>query len=95
MVTPGSVQVAAQSSFYLEVDDVARNKAVTRLPIRPGAVILSDPALATALLPKEKSRRCDYCHHVPTSDKRLLKCSGCAAFWYCGIHCGYAGLTAQ
>ncbi|KAJ3556198.1 hypothetical protein NM688_g2159 [Phlebia brevispora] len=71
----------------LEPHRTARNKAAARVPIKSGDVILSDSALVTALFPAEKGRRCDYCHHLPRGRDRLLKCSGCAAFWYCGVSC--------
>ncbi|KIJ61103.1 hypothetical protein HYDPIDRAFT_97356 [Hydnomerulius pinastri MD-312] len=66
----------------------ARDKTVANAGLLAGTVIISVPSLANVLLPAEKGRRCDFCLSLASrSEMRLQRCSGCAAYWYCGIEC--------
>ncbi|KAF8908335.1 hypothetical protein CPB85DRAFT_1376403 [Mucidula mucida] len=49
-----------------------------------GTVILSVDPTATALLFEEKGKRCDFCH---TKSPSLLRCKGCASYYYCDANC--------
>ncbi|KAK7048370.1 hypothetical protein R3P38DRAFT_2868936 [Favolaschia claudopus] len=60
-----------------------RSQAVARKVLPAGCVIVSSPALATALLPQEKGKRCDTCYRILP----LHRCTGCAAYWYCSTDC--------
>ncbi|KAK1232061.1 hypothetical protein PQX77_004820, partial [Marasmius sp. AFHP31] len=53
----------------------ARNQCTAATPFAPGSIILSVPSFGTALLPSEKSRRCDNCHQLGAASG-LRKCSG-------------------
>lgn len=68
----------------LTAHPTARNKAVAKHDIAPGETILTDRALAVALLPEQKGQRCDACFRRSSTLKR---CSGCAEYWYCGYDC--------
>ncbi|KAF8424445.1 hypothetical protein L210DRAFT_3568075 [Boletus edulis BED1] len=40
------------------------------------------------LLPREKGRRCDFCHSLAPQDHgRLQRCTRCASYWYCDAKC--------
>ncbi|OCH91201.1 SET domain-containing protein [Obba rivulosa] len=65
----------------------ARGKAVATTSLSVGTLILSVPALSTALQHHEKGRRCDACHRAAGGSVKLLRCAGCAAYWYCGKLC--------
>lgn len=71
----------------LDVDPKARNKATASAPIRRGEAILAGAPLSLALLPSQKGLRCDSCLAIPGGGRKLGKCSGCAAYWYCGAEC--------
>ncbi|EKM49538.1 uncharacterized protein PHACADRAFT_214100 [Phanerochaete carnosa HHB-10118-sp] len=77
----------AFDSIHLTAHPTARSQATASRAIGAGSTVLAAPALATTLIPSEKGRRCDYCHLVPTEGEKLFKCTGCAAFWYCGTAC--------
>ncbi|KAF7299584.1 hypothetical protein HMN09_00963700 [Mycena chlorophos] len=61
-----------------------RSQAVATSKISPGASIMTCASVATILLPREKNRRCDFCHILAA---KLLRCSGCAEYFYCGAKC--------
>jgi hypothetical protein len=66
----------------------ARDKVVSTRCLPAGTIILSDQSLTTTLLPKEKGRRCDFCHSFAPQDQgHLRRCSGCASYWYCDSKC--------
>ncbi|PCH40034.1 hypothetical protein WOLCODRAFT_116534 [Wolfiporia cocos MD-104 SS10] len=75
------------SKAHLAPHQTARNQAISVEALAPGSVVVSVPSLVTALLPSEKGRRCDNCHVLESGDIRLRKCTGCAAYWYCGSEC--------
>ncbi|EJC98158.1 SET domain-containing protein [Fomitiporia mediterranea MF3/22] len=71
---------------YIQLSDhpTARNLALAKHALLPGQNILTDSALATALLPEQKGLRCDACFRKAHT---LRRCSGCVAYWYCGKDC--------
>ena len=71
----------------IESHPTARDQAIALGPIVAGQCVLSTTSLATSLLPREKGRRCDHCHVAVSTQQKLSRCSGCAAFWYCGVQC--------
>ena len=75
------------ASICLQPHETARTKASATALLSAGSIVLGTPALSTALIASEKGRRCDYCHSVPVGGRGLSKCSGCAAYWYCGTVC--------
>lgn len=77
----------AGSNVRLEKHHIAREKACATTAFRTGATVLAVDALTVALLGGQKGQRCDFCLRAPLVDDRLLRCSGCAAFWYCGEAC--------
>ncbi|RPD62331.1 SET domain-containing protein [Lentinus tigrinus ALCF2SS1-7] len=66
---------------------IARGLAAAREVLPSGAAIAHIPALSSCLLPSEKGRRCDWCHHLQSESVTLRRCSRCAAFWYCDNTC--------
>ncbi|KAH9936369.1 SET domain-containing protein [Fomitopsis serialis] len=83
------------ASIRLEEHSSARNKAVASSSIVAGKVVLTVPALSTALLQTEKGRRCDYCHRLASDAVQLRKCTGCASYLYCGKECQSAQWIAH
>lgn len=75
------------SPIQLVDDPKARNKASASRPLERGEVILVSASLSLALLPSQKGIRCDFCLALPSKIRKLGKCSGCAAYWYCGPEC--------
>ncbi|TFK52419.1 hypothetical protein OE88DRAFT_1401683 [Heliocybe sulcata] len=65
----------------------ARDAALAIVTLQPGETLLSVPSWTTALLPSEKSRRCDWCGRLSPPGESLKKCSGCGCYWYCGSKC--------
>ncbi|KAJ6559185.1 SET domain-containing protein [Mycena vulgaris] len=61
-----------------------RSQAVATRRLSAGSLIVSCEALATVLLPEAKGERCDSCNRISA---QLQKCSGCAAYFYCGTTC--------
>ncbi|CAL1713172.1 unnamed protein product [Somion occarium] len=79
----------SETMRYIRLSDhpFARNQATASQPIHPGQVIFATLPLTTALLPSTEGQRCDNCHCLANDRVALLKCSGCASFWYCGVNC--------
>ncbi|GJE99629.1 SET domain-containing protein [Phanerochaete sordida] len=77
----------ALDNVHLAPHPIARTQATAARLLRAGAIVLAAPALTTALIPSQKGERCDHCHRAPAEGRRLSKCTGCAAFWYCGTAC--------
>ncbi|KAF9267383.1 SET domain-containing protein [Marasmius fiardii PR-910] len=75
-------------TLRLNAHPQARDQCTASVSFSPGSVILSVPSFGTALLPSQKSRRCDSCHRLGTPSQ-LKKCSGCASFWYCDEKCEF------
>ena len=75
-------------NLSLQHHQTARDKAVRTCWLSAGTVILSVRSLTSMLLPKEKGRRCDFCHSLAPEDRgRLQRCTGCALYWYCDSKC--------
>ncbi|KAI0030426.1 hypothetical protein K488DRAFT_54292 [Vararia minispora EC-137] len=73
-----------QYCLRLDDDPKARNRAIATEGFKQGDIVARIPALSTALLPSEKGVRCDNCHR---KEKKLFRCTGCAAYYYCGSEC--------
>ncbi|KAH6912705.1 hypothetical protein BKA70DRAFT_772682 [Coprinopsis sp. MPI-PUGE-AT-0042] len=71
----------------LAAHQAARNKAIAKRPISAGNTIVAVPALTAALLPSEKSQRCDHCFCRPKEGQPLKRCTGCMGYWYCNAQC--------
>ncbi|VDC04463.1 unnamed protein product [Peniophora sp. CBMAI 1063] len=65
----------------------ARNAAIAADRIPRGGLVCTSTALSVVLLPDYKGKRCDYCHRSASASSHLRKCTGCAAYWYCGTGC--------
>lgn len=75
-------------SLSLQHHQTARDKTVSTCRLPAGTVILSVRSLTSILIPKEKGRRCDFCHSCTPQDRsRLQRCTGCASYWYCDSKC--------
>lgn len=74
-------------NVHLQPHETARTQASSTAFLPAGSTVVEAPALLTALIASEKGKRCDHCHSVPVEGSRLSKCSGCAAYWYCGTVC--------
>ncbi|PVG02620.1 hypothetical protein CPB86DRAFT_530653 [Serendipita vermifera] len=70
-------------NFELVPDPQARNRALATTHIKPGYVILRTPSYSTALLPKWKGERCDWCCRRTT----VKACTKCREVWYCDEEC--------
>lgn len=79
----------SNSSIRLEEHPTAREQALALRKFPPGTTVVRSTALAFVLTEKEKGQRCDACFRLagPKSSLALRKCSGCAAYWYCGTEC--------
>ncbi|KAF8895511.1 hypothetical protein BD779DRAFT_1737353 [Infundibulicybe gibba] len=75
------------SHLHLEPHPIARDRTVAKSRIPTATVIITVPALVTALLNSEKGRRCDMCNRLGSTESPLRKCSGCSMYWYCGTAC--------
>ncbi|KAI0786817.1 SET domain-containing protein [Abortiporus biennis] len=80
--------MSSYHSQYVVLGDhpAARSQALAHVPIQAGCALFSEEALVTTLFSTQKGLRCDYCH-ASSTQTRLLKCSGCASFWYCNGEC--------
>ena len=91
MTTPNVLMFSPSvlpANLSLQHHQTARDKAVSTCRIPAGTVILSVRSLTSMLLPKEKGRRCDFCHFLAPQDRgRLQRCTGCASYWYCDSKC--------
>ncbi|KAI0304357.1 hypothetical protein B0F90DRAFT_1704858 [Multifurca ochricompacta] len=74
-------------NLRLEPHATARNKAVAKIELLQGSVIIVSQPITTVLLAGENHGRCNFCHKLPTRNDRLFKCTGCASFWYCDTEC--------
>ncbi|KAI5824841.1 SET domain-containing protein [Schizophyllum commune Tattone D] len=81
-----SEQKLALFHIQLQPHPRARDQVVATTDFTEGSVIFKQHALATALLPAEKGRRCDACSRL-AFDRALRRCSGCAEYYYCDEHC--------
>lgn len=81
----GRCRSMAILKFDLVADEKARNRAIVKQEtyIHPGEIVLRVEALATALLPEFKARRCDWC--LRTRDVKA--CSKCKEVYYCDREC--------
>ncbi|KAJ7459866.1 hypothetical protein FB451DRAFT_1271782 [Mycena latifolia] len=72
------------ASVKLEPSATARSQAVATRRLSAGSLVVTCEALSTVLLPEAKGERCDTCNRKSVA---LQKCSGCAAYFYCGTNC--------
>ncbi|EMD39855.1 hypothetical protein CERSUDRAFT_122028 [Gelatoporia subvermispora B] len=81
------MSIESMNQVRLAPHPTTRSKAVASSSLAAGSIVLSAPALSTTLLQSEKGRRCDACHRLESVSVKLLRCAGCAAYWYCGKPC--------
>ncbi|CAB9523758.1 lysine methyltransferase SMYD2 [Seminavis robusta] len=76
------------------VGQVPNRKVVAKRKIQRGETILKETPVSTLLHPKQWSLRCNHCFCKPennnnnnNNNNKLLRCSQCRRFWYCGKKC--------
>lgn len=87
IVDPGpNIRLASEPNANTSV---IRDRARATHDIAAGSLILTSEPSATALLLSEKGKRCDFCH---TQLQSVLRCKGCASYYYCDRACQFLHL---